>query len=225
LLGSVLFMDFALASDGPFTRPFVLTGDLRAGPMALRKWTGSAWESIGGDPGLGDFSGLAQLRVTPFGLPLIAYRQGAASPRRVEGKWFDGMAWQSVASPNSPSVDVIGFALGLAADGLPYVALTQRNPASASQLASELVVRRFSPVTLSVTVAGPAGSGSVSAGGQSCPVGATCDVPVPAGTSVVLQAVPASGFTLQSWVGCDAVVALRCTVTVDRSKSVTATFN
>ncbi len=143
LPGSVLFMDFALASDGPFTRPFVLTGDLSVGPMALREWTGSAWESIGGDPGLGDFRGRAQLRVTPLGLPLIAYRQGSASPGRVEGKWFDGMAWQSVASPNAASVDVTGFALGLVGDGLPYVALTQRNPTSTSPLADELVVRHF----------------------------------------------------------------------------------
>jgi hypothetical protein len=211
-----------LATDG--TSPYALTGDHVAGPMLVRRWSGSAWESIGGDPGLRNFSGLAQLRVTPFGLPLIAFRQGATSPRRVDGLWWDGNVWNTVASPNATTVDVIQFALGLAPNGLPHIALTQRAPTASSQLANELVVRRLVPTTLTVVVSGPAASGSVSSNRLNCPVASSCDVPLPAGTIVALDAVPAAGFSLQSWAGCDAVVALRCTVTVDRSKSVTATF-
>jgi hypothetical protein len=218
--GSDVFMD--LASDG--TSPFVLTGNQNAGPMLVRRWSGSAWESIGGDPGLRNFSGAAQLRVTPFGLPLIAFRQGATSPRRVDGLWWDGTGWNTVASPNATTVDVVGFALGLARNGLPYVALTQRAPNASSQLANELVVRRLVPTTLTVVVNGPAASGSVSSNRLTCSVASSCDVPLPVGTIVALDAVPAAGFSLQSWVGCDSVVALQCTVTVDRSKSVTATF-
>jgi hypothetical protein len=218
--GSDVFMD--LASDG--TSPFVLTGNQNAGPMLVRRWSGSAWESIGGDSGLRNFSGLAQLRVTPFGLPLIAFRQGATDARRVDGLWWGGTGWNTVASPNATTVDVVGFALGLAKNGLPYVALTQRAPNASSQLANELVVRRLVPTTLTVVVNGPAASGSVSSSRLACPVGSACEVPLPAGTVVALDAVPAAGFSLQSWAGCDAVVAMRCTVTVNQSLSVTATF-
>lgn len=80
-------------------------------------------------------------------------------------------------------------------------------------------------MTLTVVINGPVGSGNVTANGQTCPVGSTCDVPLPTGTVAALDAAPAGGFTLQSWAGCDSVVALlRCTVTVNQSRSVTATF-
>ena len=215
--------NFKLDLDNDGTNPFALIGDTRDGPLLVRRWSGSAWEGVGGDLGIPNGAS-AQLRVTPFGLPLVGYMPGNTSPRSVEGRWWDGSAWQSVASVNAPTVDVTHFALGLAPDGLPYVALTQRGLTSTSQLASELVVRRFVPVTLSIIVSGPAGSGSVTANGQTCAAGSTCNVPLPTGTAVALSAAPAAGFTLQSWAGCDGVVALRCTVTVNQSRTVTATF-
>lgn len=114
-----------------------------AGPMLVRRWTGSAWEAMGGD--LGIRTPVVQMRVTPTGLPLVGYRQGNSPARRVDALGWDGTAWRSVPSPNLETVDVIGFALGLASSGQAYVALTQRDPADAFQLAMELQVRTFVP--------------------------------------------------------------------------------
>jgi hypothetical protein len=202
---------------------YALIGDTVAGPMLVRVRSGpSGWQSIGDD--LGIRGTRLQLRVTPLGLPLVGYLHGSAPPHRVDGKWWDGAAWNQVTSPSATTEDVISFALGLAGNGLPYVAMTARDPNSASRLADQLVVRRFSPVTLSIAVAGPVGSGSVVVGAQSCAAGNTCDVPVPGGATLTLDAVPSGGSSFQSWVGCDAVNGTRCTVLVDQNKTVTATL-
>lgn len=133
----------SLATEG--TRPYVLVGAETVGPMLVWNLSGSAWGLIGGDTGIRNTGGMLEMRVTPSGLPLIAYQQGATPSRRVDVLRWSGIVWNVVASPNPASVDVVGFALGLDPTGLPYVALAQRDPASPSQLASELVVRRFSP--------------------------------------------------------------------------------
>jgi hypothetical protein len=70
-------------------------------------------------------------------------------------------------------------------------------------------------VTLSVAKAGN-GQGTVS----STPAGGTYQV----GTVVTLTATPATGSDFTSWAGCDSVSGATCTVTMNSSRSVTATF-
>jgi hypothetical protein len=202
------------------------------GELFVRRLSNGVWISVGGN--LADVAGFRngsiQFRVTPSALPVLAYMEQLATPvlsRRIGGLWWDGLAWQTAPDANDASVESAEtFALGLGPTGLPYVALALRNPdlANTNPYAQQLVVRRLEAVTLSVIVDGPLGSGAVTGSGQRCEAGASCDLSVPAGTPVTLVAEPATGFNLQSWVGCDSVVALRCEVTVNGSQAVTATF-
>lgn len=132
-----------MATDG--TSPFMLAGDRAAGPMLVRRWTGAAWETIGGDLGIGGFSGWAQLEVAPSGMPMVGYLKGNSPASRVDAVRWDGTAWAAMASPHPTTVDVAGFALAIAASGVPHVALTQRDATSPSRLSTQLVVRRFAP--------------------------------------------------------------------------------
>jgi hypothetical protein len=97
-------------------------------------------------------------------LPIVAYQTGTAPARGVAGKWWNGMDWTAVASPNLPANDVVAFRAALAADGTPIVALAQRESTSTAQTAQELVVRRLAPVTLSVVVNGQVNSDRVDTG-------------------------------------------------------------
>jgi hypothetical protein len=216
-----------LATDG--INAYALIGHSSAGPMLVRRWTGVAWETVGGDLGIRD--GSKQLRVLPFAMPFIAYQQqGANALQRIDGLWWDGGGWNSVVSPNLATLDVVGFALAIGPNGEPHVAIAQRDPANPTHQSAcgsrgcELVVRLAVPVTLSVVVDGPAGSGSVDVAGQTCGAVGTCDLSLPTAATITLDAAPAAGFSLQSWAGCDAVVASRCTVLVDETQTVTATF-
>lgn len=136
--------NFYLDMDSDGTGRYALIGDQRDGPMLVRRWNGSTWGDMGGDLGFRNFRG-AQMRVTPTGLPLVAYGQGNVPLRRVDLQGWDGTAWKIVPSPNLATVDVVGFALGLAASGQAYAALAQRPAASTSTLATELQVRTFVP--------------------------------------------------------------------------------
>lgn len=73
--------------------------------------------------------------------------------------------------------------------------------------------------TLTVTKAGP---GTVTGMGIAC--GADCAEVLPLGTSVTLTAAPGSGATFVNFVGCDTAQGASCTVTLDGSRTVTATF-
>ena len=85
--------------------------------------------------------------------------------------------------------------------------------------------------TLTVTPSGPSGSGTVTS--TSSPTqadqincGSDCSASYPTGTSVTLNAQPASGFKFDSWSGdatCGTTAA--CTLTMDAVKNVTATFS
>jgi alpha-tubulin suppressor-like RCC1 family protein len=79
---------------------------------------------------------------------------------------------------------------------------------------------------LSVVKAG-AGSGSVVAVSPSIPslnCGLTCNANYNAGTVIELVATPNAGSAIAAWTGCNAANGVRCIVTLNASRSVTATF-
>src|SRR5438309_5218007 len=78
--------------------------------------------------------------------------------------------------------------------------------------------------TLTVAEAGT-GSGSVTSSDGSIGCPGTCAATYNSGTTITLTAAPASGSTFASWSGCDGVSGSTCTVTMNASRSVTATFN
>jgi hypothetical protein len=78
--------------------------------------------------------------------------------------------------------------------------------------------------TLTVTVAGTtSGNVTSSPGGISCDTGSSCSSQFTTGQTVTLTASPASGF--QTWQGCNQATGPTCTVFLEVSTTVTATFN
>jgi alpha-tubulin suppressor-like RCC1 family protein len=77
--------------------------------------------------------------------------------------------------------------------------------------------------TLAVVKAG-SGSGTVTSSPPGIDCGTTCSAPYDGGTVVTLTATPATGSTFTGWNGCDTVSGTTCTVTMNASRSVTATF-
>jgi hypothetical protein len=76
---------------------------------------------------------------------------------------------------------------------------------------------------LIVTTAGT-GTGTVTSKDGFINCGSTCSHGYSSGASVTLTATPASNSAFASWNGCDSVNANVCTVTVNNSRNVTATF-
>jgi hypothetical protein len=80
------------------------------------------------------------------------------------------------------------------------------------------------PPTLTVTVAGTVtGTVTSAPSGISCSVGSSCSSQFTTGTTVTLTAAPASSF--QSWNNCNTTNGASCTVFLQNSTTVTATFN
>src|SRR5207302_338993 len=81
--------------------------------------------------------------------------------------------------------------------------------------------------TLTVSTGGTGGGTVTSSdGGISCgPTCATTSAPYDSGTMVTLTASASGGSTFGGWSGCDTVSGTTCTVTMNASRSVTATFN
>ncbi|MBI3802256.1 MAG: hypothetical protein HY282_00650 [Nitrospirae bacterium] len=97
---------------------------------------------------------------------------------------------------------------------------------SVTMSAAKSVTATFTLKTFSLTAAkSGAGSGTLTSapGGISC--GTTCSASFNIGTSVTLTASPASNATFAGWSGCDSTSGNTCTVTMNATKSVTATFN
>jgi hypothetical protein len=77
---------------------------------------------------------------------------------------------------------------------------------------------------LTVTVTGTtSGNVTSSPGGISCDTGSSCSSQFTAGQTVTLTATPASGFEM--WQGCNQANGATCTVFLENSTTVTATFN
>ncbi|TLY46615.1 MAG: VCBS repeat-containing protein [Nitrospirae bacterium] len=80
-----------------------------------------------------------------------------------------------------------------------------------------------STFTLTVSKAGT-GSGTVTSGDGRITCGATCSASYTSGTVVTLTATPAFGSIFTGWSGCDAVSGTTCSVTMNGTRSVTASF-
>jgi hypothetical protein len=77
---------------------------------------------------------------------------------------------------------------------------------------------------LTVTVTGTtSGNVTSSPAGISCTTGSSCSSQFVTGQTITLTATPASGF--QNWQGCNATNGASCTVFLENSTTVTATFN
>jgi len=197
----------SIATDGG--RAYAAFGD-GAGGQRVARLNGAVWETVSTFPGAG-----GALHITRFGIPVLG-----------GSHWWDGKTWHTVPAPVPPVPSVTqGTALGYAPNDRPHMAIAHTDPANpSSTTATQLRVYRFEPAVLSVTVAGPAGSGSVGIGEVRCEAGNTCNVPLPVGTTLALNAQPSGGHSLQSWVGCTTVVDRLCTVNISGNQSVTATF-
>ena len=68
------------------------------------------------------------------------------------------------------------------------------------------------------------GSGTVTSSDGNLNCGTSCSYNYPSGTSVTLNAAPASGWSFSSWTGCNSTSGNTCAVTVNSARSVTATF-
>ena len=77
--------------------------------------------------------------------------------------------------------------------------------------------------TLTVNKTGN-GSGTVTSDDGRITCGTTCSASYTSGSTVVLTATPASGSIFTGWSGCDAVSGTTCTVTMNGTRSVTASF-
>lgn len=77
--------------------------------------------------------------------------------------------------------------------------------------------------TLDVSQSG-AGSGEITSAPTGIDCGPTCYADFDHGTEVTLSADPAADSILAGWSGCDSVSGNRCTVTLDRARSISAEF-
>ncbi len=80
------------------------------------------------------------------------------------------------------------------------------------------------PPILTVNKAGT-GSGTVTSLPSGINCGPTCSAGFTGGPTVALTATPDSSSTFASWSGCDSVAGNKCSVAMNVSRSVTATFN
>lgn len=98
------------------------------------------------------------------------------------------------------------------------------NVCSFTMSAATAVTATFKQPTLSVVVAGPAGSGSVTSnpGGITC--GLTCAAPFSTTQQVTLTATPGGGFTFSGWSGGGCAGTGTCQLTLSADTTVTATF-
>jgi alpha-tubulin suppressor-like RCC1 family protein len=139
---------------------------------------------------------------------------GSAVPVQMSGA---GITWTS----SNTAVATIDGAGRASAVG-PGVATITASDASGATATTTLAVilPRF---TLTVNKAGLGASlGSVSSSPAGVTCGSDCSEDYTAGTVVTLTASP--GLLVTSWSGCDAVEGATCTVTMQSSRSVTATF-
>jgi uncharacterized repeat protein (TIGR02543 family) len=93
--------------------------------------------------------------------------------------------------------------------------------------ANPKVTATFGPVpyALTVTLAGPANSGSVSSNPTGIACGSDCTEAYLNGTGVTLTAAPTAGHAFVGWSGAGCSGAGSCVVSMDAAKAVTATFD
>jgi uncharacterized repeat protein (TIGR02543 family) len=130
-----------------------------------------------------------------------------------------------------------GFDIFAAAGGQnKAVAQSFNATASSGQVAIQFIAGTENPKVCGITVApgslstyslsvskSGTGTGSVSGGGITC--GTACSANVVSGTSVTLTATPDAGSTFSTWGGACSGTSPTCTVKMDGSKTVTASFS
>jgi len=139
---------------------------------------------------------------------------GSATPVTMTGT---GVTWAS-SNTTVATIDATGLATGRSG-GSTTITATDGSGATAS---TTLTVRDL--VALSVVPAGT-GSGTVTSSPLGITCGTDCSEPYDRGTSVTLTAAPATRSIFIGWSGCDTVAGTTCTVTMNASRSVIATFD
>ena len=97
------------------------------------------------------------------------------------------------------------------------------NVCTVSMYAARSVSATFK-VTYSLTVS-TSGSGTVFSGDSHINCGSACSYSYPAGTVLALTAMPANGWTVGNWTGCQNIQRNVCTVTISAATSVSAAFS
>jgi alpha-tubulin suppressor-like RCC1 family protein len=131
-----------------------------------------------------------------------------------------GVTWAS----SNTAVATIN-ASGLATGVNPGSTIITATDASGAQANTTLTVTgQSSQYTLSVVRAG-AGTGTVSSNPSGISCGTDCSETYNSSTSVTLTASATGGSTFAGWSGCDTVSGATCTVTMNATRTATATFD
>jgi hypothetical protein len=123
-------------------------------------------------------------------------------------------AWTS-SDPTVATIDVGGLATGAGAGSATITATFDGNSGSTTLTVSG------QPVL--AVVRGGTGRGNVTSSPLGIDCGSACAAAFQTGTVVTLTATP-DGSTFMGWNGCDTASGTSCTVTMNASRSVTATF-
>lgn len=108
--------------------------------------------------------------------------------------------------------------------GTHYFRVRATNAAGSSGASNTAIVTLGPPAfTLTVMKAGP-GNGTIISSPVGISCGTDCSEPYPQGSTVVLSAINQSGSTFDSWTGCSSTAGASCTILLNASATVTATF-
>lgn len=116
----------AVAMDAE-DRPVVAYLDER-GAIAVVRWTGKAWQSLGARLPTRGFSGEATVRVDALGRVFVAWREVEGSDSRVRIHRFSTDAWSALPSPPDVALPPAGapsLAMTLDGEGHPVLAWTE----------------------------------------------------------------------------------------------------
>ena len=94
---------------------------------------------------------------------------------------------------------------------------------SVTLTAAKTVAATFSPSNYGLTVS-KTGNGSITSTPAGIDCGATCSGSFANGSSVTLTALPDTGYVISGWTGCTTASGTSCSLTMNSSKTVAATF-
>src|SRR5262249_7055306 len=101
----------------------------RPGSIVVKRWTGTAWQTVSPAGGLG-LGASPQIRISPAGAYFVAWLEddGLGSQVRLVTRAAGATVWQALGSSNTwaglTAVDgtVLDFSLAVGTDGTPFVA-------------------------------------------------------------------------------------------------------
>jgi alpha-tubulin suppressor-like RCC1 family protein len=137
----------------------------------------------------------------------------------------------SISGSSIATIDDAGLATGVSqGSAIVQVAFdfapdprAPRGPSNRKFGSTKITVTGAERRTLTVVRDGT-GSGTVTSSSAGIDCGATCAADFDLGAAVTLTAAPASDSVLSDWSGCDTVSGTTCSVTMNATRSVTATF-